>query len=61
MEQSVFEMKSELRRMLQEMYPEIRISRCGVAMLAAEIDALEKKCATIRQVVILDDSRKKLG
>jgi hypothetical protein len=61
MEQSVLEMKTELRRMLQEMYPEIRISRCGVAMLAAEIDALEKKCATTRQVIILDDPRRKLS
>jgi hypothetical protein len=42
------EMEVALRRMLQEMFPQVRLSRTGIAMLAAEIEALERKCGMMR-------------
>ena len=54
------EMEVALRKMLQEMFPQVPISRSGVAMLAAEIDALEEKCITMR-LIVEDDSRRDLN
>jgi hypothetical protein len=49
------EMEIALRKMFQEMFPKIRISRSGVALLAAQIDALEKKCTAMRGLIVSDE------
>jgi hypothetical protein len=54
------EMEIALRKMFEEMFPNVSISRFGVAMLAAEIEALEKKCAVMRSHIVMDHPRKKL-
>ena len=50
------EMEIALRKMLQEMFPNVSISRSGIAMLAAEIGALEKRSAVMRRFVVMDES-----
>jgi hypothetical protein len=55
------EMEVALRRMLQEMFPMVQISRTGVALLAAEIDTLEKKYAKRRRRITVADTRPELN
>lgn len=38
----------ELREILADLFPNVALSGVGVSLLAAQIDGLEKKCATIR-------------
>ena len=46
--QNSFTKIDDLRTLLEDLYPDVRISRRGVALLAAQIGELEDKCELIR-------------
>jgi len=47
-----------LRELLAGLFPNVALSGVGVSLLAAQIDGLEKKCASIRSHVDRNPTKK---